>query len=363
MNRSQIEGEIRAFIGEGCDDKNDARFDYLARELFQFQFENSAFYRKFAEHEKRTLDQVKTWRAVPFLPVIAFKSAYVASFPKEKARYVFRTSGTTESRKGELFLDSLAVYELSVSKAFKYFCLPDLGKVTMASLIPSFSCAADSSLSCMISTVFSAYGTPQSAWFFEGAKPDWAGLSEFLRKAAQKAEPVMLFGTTLGFLDFLDYCGRKKMRFNLPRRSRIMETGGSKGKRRRISKADLYRQFESTLGVNPVYCINEYGMTEMGSQFYDSTLRDQLFGHDGEVEKLGPPWARTRVIDPMTGSDVEVGCEGILCHIDLSNIGSALALETEDLGIRMQRGFEIIDRIPAGESRGCSLADEERIFA
>lgn len=46
-----------------------------------------------------------------------------------------------------------------------------------------------------------------------------------------------------------------------------METGGFKGRVARVPKADLYRLFRERLGIESV--VNEYGMTELSTQFYD----------------------------------------------------------------------------------------------
>ena len=363
MNRTQIENQIRTFIKEGCDHYDEDRFNFLARELFYFQFENNSFYQKFCERVGKKPSGVTTWKEIPFLPVHAFKNAFVASFPKQKSVHVFRTSGTTRPQRGELYLDSLSLYELSLLTAFKYFCLPDVQKIKMASLIPSFQRMSDSSLSCMISSVFAAYGTDQSGWFFENKFPDYDRLADFLADGQAASQPIMLLGTSIGFLDFLDYCRARDLTFQLPRRSRLMDTGGSKGKNRKITRAELYKRFEAALGLDPIYCINEYGMTEMGSQFYDSSLRDSLFGQTGEVEKLSPPWVGTQIIDPLTGNTVKGGREGILCHLDLANVGAVLAIETEDLGMGTERGFQVVDRIPLSEPRGCSLGAAECLSA
>jgi len=36
-----------------------------------------------------------------------------------------------------------------------------------------------------------------------------------------------------------------------------------------------------------------------------------------------------------------------------------MAVETEDLGYKIEEGFEILGRAPGAESRGCSLTVEE----
>jgi hypothetical protein len=41
--------------------------------------------------------------------------------------------------------------------------------------------------------------------------------------------------------------------------------------------------------------------------------------------------------------------------IDLANVASAVALQTEDLAVRRGDGFELVGRSTDAEPRGCSL--------
>ena len=132
------------------------------------------------------------------------------------------------------------------------------------------------------------------------------------------------------------------------------------------------------LGVAEYFCVNEYGMTEMSSQFYDNVLC-QRFGRGHEPRyKIGPPWVRTLIIDPETLSEVPsgrsphgrsplgrppLGRPGLLRHFDLANCGSVLVIQTEDLGYAVGEGFEITGRAQGAEPRGCSLALEELLSA
>lgn len=72
-----------------------------------------------------------------------------------------------------------------------------------------------------------------------------------------------------------------------------------------------------------------------------------------------PPWVRTRILDPATLEEVPPGEVGLLTHYDLANCGSVIAIETEDLGFRIEEGFEVLGRAPGAEARGCSLTIEE----
>lgn len=97
-------------------------------------------------------------------------------------------------------------------------------------------------------------------------------------------------------------------------------------------------------------------MSELSSQYYDNVLRDRIAGRFGRRAKVGPPWLRARFLDPASLRDVEPGQPGLLCHVDLANAGSALAVLTEDIGRSTPDGFEILGRAAGADSRGCSLA-------
>jgi hypothetical protein len=45
----------------------------------------------------------------------------------------------------------------------------------------------------------------------------------------------------------------------------------------------------------------------------------------------------------------------LLRVIDLANIGSVMAVQTEDLAARRGDGFELLGRAASAEPRGCSL--------
>ena len=68
-----------------------------------------------------------------------------------------------------------------------------------------------------------------------------------------------------------------------------------------------------------------------------------------------PPWARARIISPETGREAGEGETGMLRVLDLANVWSALAVQTEDLAARRGEGFELTGRAAA--------ADRARLFA
>jgi Acyl-protein synthetase, LuxE len=72
-----------------------------------------------------------------------------------------------------------------------------------------------------------------------------------------------------------------------------------------------------------------------------------------------PPWVRTRVLQPETLEECPEGTVGLLCHLDLANVGSVAAVLTEDIGVRVGDGFVLSGRAPGSDARGCSLVMEE----
>ena len=89
-------------------------------------------------------------------------------------------------------------------------------------------------------------------------------------------------------------------------------------------------------------------MTELSSQYYSRSLGPFA----------GPAWLRAVVVDPRSGRECRPGRAGILKHVDLANLGSVAAVQTEDLGRSVPGGFELLGRAPGSEVRGCSLSYE-----
>jgi acyl-protein synthetase LuxE len=74
---------------------------------------------------------------------------------------------------------------------------------------------------------------------------------------------------------------------------------------------------------------------------------------------VGPHWTRVRLLDPETLEEVPAGTPGLVSVFDLANLGSAVHLLTEDLGIAEGDGFRLVGRAAGAELRGCSLVVEE----
>jgi hypothetical protein len=135
-----------------------------------------------------------------------------------------------------------------------------------------------------------------------------------------------------------------------------MDTGGDKGAPRSMSRKGILHSVWQTFAIPGYFCVNEYGMAELSSQFYDNVIRDREAGRFAHRAMAGPEWARTRVLDAATLADKPAGEAGLLCHVDLANAGTAMCVLTEDIGRQVEGGFELIGRARDAEARGCSLA-------
>jgi len=335
----ELETRILAALREEWDV---AEGDALWLEVFAFQTRWNEPYAKFCA----TRPAPRAWREIPAVPLAAFKTARLSVVPPELVTKTFLTSGTTGETRGAHHFPGTRLYERAVNYGWAR-----LGRRSrdQFALVAGTTDAPHSSLSHMISSL-TALTT--STLFFVGQdgrlKTD--RLLESLEDRIRHGRAVALPGTALAFLRFFEELGTRRLA--LPKGSYALETGGFKGSGRELPKAELYAMFGEYLGLAPDDVINEYGMTELSSQFY---TRGLVGVHEG------PPWARAVVIDPETGDDAAVGETGVLRIFDLANLGSVLAVETQDLAVRRERGFELIGRDPAALPRGCSRAADERM--
>jgi hypothetical protein len=277
------------------------------------------------------------------------------SFPTEREIKRFHTSGTSTSKPGTLHLDTLALYEASLLPTFHRHVLPDLApqaRIAIRVLAPTVDEAPDSSLSHMFTVAVRELGDEYSGFDVSGGELRSDGLCAALEARAAAGEPVVLCGAAFAFVHLLDDLARQRVQYRLPRGSRLMECGGFKGRSREIARPELYTRLEDALGIPIEHMVNQYGMTELGSQFYDSVLVEP----EALRRKLGPPWARVSVVDPSSGAAAAPGKTGQIVVHDLANTGSVFAIQTADLGRTIGDGFEVVGREPGAEARGCSIA-------
>ncbi len=337
----------------------DRAFNDLALEVFRHQFEANLPYRSYAVLEGVTPDSVRHWADIPLVPTRAFKALRLYCGDADTAQAVFRTSGTSAGagNRGAHYVRDLSLYDASLLTAFKHWVLPDGVRPRMLRLVPAGATTPDSSLGYMADvvsqTLCAESGPPVLT---EGVGVDVALVTETLAAWCRDTAPVLLFTTALALAALLEGMEARGLTCALPPGSRVMETGGFKGRRTAVSRTHLRARVRERLGIEGSFVVSEYGMTEMLSQFYEAPLTTP--GASAALFR-GPPWVRTRVLDPASLEPMPHGTIGVLTHMDLANLHSVSALLTEDLGVQRDGGFELLGRAEGSELRGCSLAFEE----
>lgn len=360
-----LDRELLALLHRGCDSRlDDATFNDLAQRLFASQFAANRPYQKYCQRRRRTPETVQHWRDIPAVPIGAFKELTLSCVAVDQAEAVWMSSGTTKPEKrSKHYIAPLALYNASMLPNFAAHVLPDAARLPMLVLNPPRTALPNSSLAHYLHLVLETFGTSESDFFLHDAGLDVERLAQALRQAEGRGQPVCLLGTSFALVHALDTFAGRDQTFRLPVGSRIMDTGGFKGRSRELARQELYGLCTRYFGVPETHCVNMYGMTEFSSQFLDNTLRLTHDGRQAPVAKENPPWTRTLVVDPETLEPVPAGTRGLLLHYDLANRNSVLAILTEDIGFAVEGGFMLLGRAQGSEARGCSLAIDEILLA
>lgn len=358
--RAELFEVFRRGIGRPLGDED---FDRIAQRVFSYQYRRNRAYAAYCRNRDRTPDSVAHWTEIPAVPTAAFKEVPLVSGEEREAEAVFRTSGTTKGRerRGEHHVLDLSIYHAALLPNFAAYLLPDAAELPFISLIPPAAQLPDSSLAYMVDVVIGRLASDDGGYFSSVTGGlDLSGLDRTLREFEASGTPVCLLGTALSFLHWLEELRAAGSAYQLPAGSRLMDTGGFKGSAREVAPEELLAMYDELLGIPARCCVNEYGMTELTSQFYDAVLRAPKDEPDWlPRRKVPPPWVRTTVVDADTLEPLPWGEPGILRHHDLANVGSVAAVQTEDLGREVEGGFVLLGRVTGAQPRGCSIAMDE----
>lgn len=336
-----------------CEDE----FKALALAVFQAQFRHNAAYRAFCAGRSVSPDSVGDWRKIPAVPPQAFKELELTSLAAAERELVYWSSGTTGESRSRHFhsRESVALYETSLWAWFKRQVLAGRPELHPIALTPTPAAAPNSSLAHMFGEIFRRRGQGPEDQFVGKVGPegswevDFEARRRWVEHRILRNEPLLLLGTAFNFVHLLDWLAACGSGLCLPTGSVVLETGGYKGRSRELSRSELHAALCKALGVARDQIVTEYGMSELSSQAYAYPG-----AADGRRWFRFPPWARPQVVSPETGLEVAEGATGVLRILDLANVWSVAALQTEDLAIRHGDAFELLGRIPAAEPRGCS---------
>jgi hypothetical protein len=330
-------------------------FDALACDIARFQAGAIDGFARLCRARGLSPADFRSAGEVPAVPTEAFKLSRVAWFPVEAARATFRTSGTTVGARGTHVMRRPGTYDAAALAFGRWALAADLSeKPVVLVLGPGPDEMPDSSLSRMMALFVEELGKgdARTPYFVREGILELPGMDERVAEATVRGQSVLLLATSFALVHLLDALDGAP--FRLPPGSRVMQTGGFKGRSREVDGDALRRELADVFGVEERAIVGEYGMTELSSQFYEATLR----GGEPNVY-VEPPWARIVPVDPVTLEPVLEGEAGIARILDLMNVDSAVAVLSADRVRRKGAGVELLGRSPGAPPRGCSIALDE----
>ncbi|MDX1602502.1 MAG: acyl transferase [Salinimicrobium sediminis] len=308
-------------------------FEEKSLQVFEFQYFNNPVYKHFCDLLGRSPEQVDKLEKIPFLPIEFFKSHKITS-SEASEEIIFTSSGTTGQVKSKHFVTDLAIYEESFRRAFTNF-YGSVENYAVLALLPSYLERKGSSLIYMVDDLIKKSKNPASGFYLH----DLEALAQKLNELEQKQQKVLLIGVSFALLDLAE-----KFSLNL-KHTAVMETGGMKGRRKEMIRAELHEILKQGLGVENIH--SEYGMTELLSQAY--AVKNGIFEC--------PPWMKLLIRDPEDALTLlPDGKSGGINVIDLANLNSCSFIATQDLGKNLGAGkTEILGRFDNSDIRGCNL--------
>lgn len=284
-----------------------------------------------------------TAEAIPALPTDVFRLRRVAVAGNDER--VFHTSGTTAEARGRHPMRRVDTYRRGALAWGRHMLFPDVDRLRTVALLTDERDAPGSSLTFMVARFAEALGGDVS-YHWDGAKLDVSGVRDRVEG------PVLLAGTSFAFVMLLDALAGERL--PLPAGSRVMQTGGFKGRTREVAPETLRTQLATCFSVPRSKVVAEYGMTELSSQLYQPGVRDG----DEDVRYQAPPWLRVSAVDPNTLAPLPEGEVGLARFVDLANVDSSVAVLTMDR-VRVEGDLvTLFGRQPGATPRGCSLALE-----
>ena len=302
--------------------------DAAALELFRFQARQCEVYREYLAEIGVDPDSVHRVEEIPFLPIELFKWRDVYCGDAEP-QIVFTSSNTGGTVASHHAMASTALYEQTFTAAFRRF-YGDPQRWSLYGLLPNYLQREGSSLVYMVDRLIARCG---SGGFY---LDDYDRL---LADMARDPKPKILLGVSYALWDLAERYAPKL------HDTTVMETGGMKGRREELPKAEFHRILRTAFGVDRIH--SEYGMAELTSQAYST---------GGGIFRT-PGWMHVYVRDVNDPfCRLPAGQRGGIDVLDLANRSSCAFIQTQDVGrLHADGSFEIEGRIDRSDIRGCNL--------
>ncbi|TXB64365.1 acyl transferase [Vicingus serpentipes] len=313
--------------------QSDEEFTQIALQVFHLQYNENKIYRKFCDLLNIKTTEITSIEKIPFLPIELFKTDQVITGEFNPAQ-TFLSSGTTGQNQSKHLVKDLKVYEESFVKGFNQF-YGEISDYCFLALLPSYMEREGSSLIYMTEYLVKHSKNSLSGFYLD----EYDKLIQTIQQLKKTNQKIILLGVSFALLDFAE-----KHQVDLSDVI-IMETGGMKGRRKELTRAELHQIYKDSFNVTAIH--SEYGMTELLSQAY--SFREGVY--------QSPKWMKILIRDindPFTFLPTEK--TGGVNVIDLANIDSCAFISTQDLGKKNNDNtFEILGRFDNSDLRGCNL--------
>jgi hypothetical protein len=308
-------------------------FEELALEVFRYQAAFNPVYREYIGLLQIDPGRVDRLSRIPFLPIQLFKTHSIQTGDWLPER-IFSSSGTTGMATSRHLLRNASFYLENAERCFSAFYGP-VSDYCFLALLPAYLEREGSSLVYMADHFIRRSAFRQSGFFLY----DWNNLTGILAECQARKIPTVLLGVSFALLDLAEQHPAP-----IPEVI-VMETGGMKGRRQELTRAELHAALCGAFQVPVIH--SEYGMTELLSQAYS---KGEGRYHPGPLMR-----ALTRELtDPL--SPQREGRLGALNIIDLANLDTCSFVATDDLGrVWPDASFEVLGRMDNSDMRGCNL--------
>ena len=342
--------------------RNEAEKDKLLTErlveLTRLHQQNCPEYRRMLEAVGFDVDQAKSYKDIPFLPVRLFKQMDLKSVPQEEVVKTMTSSGTTGQAVSKIYLDKTT--SANQQKAMVKIVSEFTGSGRMPMII--IDCPSVVKNRAMFSARgagilgFSIFGAKKIYALDDDMKLDVEGVRAFLEKF--QGQKILLFGFTFmiwqHFYKELLRLKGEGITFDLSNGVLIHGGGWKKLISEAVSHDEFHKRMQDSCGLHDIH--DYYGMVEQTGCIYMECDCGHLHASN---------FSDVIIRRPLDFSEADIGETGIIqvvSTIPESYPGHSLLTEDEGsvLGIddcpcgRKGKYFKINGRLKNAEIRGCS---------
>jgi hypothetical protein len=309
--------------------------DELVLEVYRYQYAHNSVYKEFSTAIKKTPGQVHSVAEIPFLPISFYKRHSIITQDGSidfTNSVEFYSSGTTSANRSTHIVADPMFYQMRSQHIFESYYGP-LKDIILVAVLPSYEENSFSSLIFMMQHfIRETYHDASGFYSF-----DIPRIKLLLKALVSENKKILVWGVSYALLDWAETESADYSNIL------FLETGGMKGRRKELTRAELHKELYNGFGVSTIH--SEYGMTELLSQSY--SVGDGLY----QFPKGFIPILR-QINDPF--GQILQGSGGINV-IDLANINGCCFIETQDVGRITNEAFEILGRLDMSDLRGCNL--------